>query len=143
MSDRLNAISPLDGRYSSSVKDLAAYFSESALMQYRVTVEVEYLIALGNEKEIKGLKSFTKTEQKKLRNIYKTFGPVAANKTKEIESTTNHDVKAIEYFLQSKLKKSLHPWIHFALTSEDVNNLAYSLMSVSYTHLTLPTILLV
>ena len=128
VSDRLNAISPLDGRYGSSVKDLAAYFSESALMQYRVTVEVEYLIALGNEKGIKGLKSFTKTEQKKLRNIYKPFGPVAANKTKEIESTTNHDVKAIEYFLQSKLKKALHPWIHFALTSEDVNNLAYSLM---------------
>ena len=128
VSDRLNAISPLDGRYGSSVKDLAAYFSESALMQYRVTVEVEYLIALGNEKGIKGLKSFTKTEQKKLRNIYKTFGPAAANKTKEIESTTNHDVKAIEYFLQSKLKKALHPWIHFALTSEDVNNLAYSLM---------------
>ena len=128
VSDRLNAISPLDGRYGSSVKDLAAYFSESALMQYRVTVEVEYLIALGNEKGIKGLKSFTKTEQKKLRNIYRNFGPAAANKTKEIESTTNHDVKAIEYFLQSKLKKALHPWIHFALTSEDVNNLAYSLM---------------
>jgi len=128
VSDRLNAISPLDGRYGSSVKDLAAYFSESALMQYRVMVEVEYLIALGNEKEIKGLKSFTKTEQNKLRNIYKTFGPASAKKTKEIESTTNHDVKAIEYFLQSKLKKALHPWIHFALTSEDVNNLAYSLM---------------
>ena len=128
VADRLNAISPLDGRYSSSVKDLSAYFSESALMRYRVTVEVEYLIALGREKGIKELQSFTNIEQTKLRNIYKNFNAAAAQKIKEIELTTNHDVKAVEYFLQSKLKKTLYPWIHFALTSEDVNNLAYSLM---------------
>ena len=128
VADQLNAISPLDGRYSNSVKDLAAYFSESALMRYRVTIEVEYLIALGSEKGIKELQSFTKGEQTKLRNIYRNFGPSAAQKIKEIESITNHDVKAVEYFLQSKLKKALYPWIHFALTSEDVNNLAYSLM---------------
>ena len=128
VADRLNAISPLDGRYSSSVKDLSAYFSESALMRYRVTVEVEYLIALGREKGIKELQSFTNIEQTKLRNIYKNFNAAAAQKIKEIELTTNHDVKAVEYFLQSKLKQALYPWIHFALTSEDVNNLAYSLM---------------
>ena len=128
VADRLNAISPLDGRYGSSVKNLSTYFSESALMRYRVTVEVEYLIALGREKGIKDLQSFTNTEQTKLRNIYRNFNAAAAQKIKEIESTTNHDVKAVEYFLQSKLKKDLYPWIHFALTSEDVNNLAYSLM---------------
>ena len=128
VANRLNAISPLDGRYGSSVKDLSAYFSESALMRYRVTVEVEYLIALGREKGIKELQSFTSTEQIKLRNIYRNFNADAAQKIKEIELTTNHDVKAVEYFLQSKLKKALYPWIHFALTSEDVNNLAYSLM---------------
>ena len=141
VADQLNAISPLDGRYSSSVKDLAAYFSESALMRYRVTVEVEYLIALGNEKGIKELQSFTKGEQTKLRNIYRNFSASAAQKIKEIESTTNHDVKAVEYFLQSKLKKALYPWIHFALTSEDVNNLAYSLMwRDGSKHAYLPTI---
>ena len=128
MSDRLNAVSPLDGRYSSTVKDLSAYFSESALMHYRLKVETEYLIALGNEKGIKELPPFSKKEQSRLRKIYENFNSTAAEKVKEIEATTNHDVKAIEYYIQGKVKKALHPWIHFALTSEDVNNLSYSLM---------------
>ena len=114
VADRLNAISPLDGRYSSSVKDLSAYFSESALMRYRVTVEVEYLIALGREKGIKELQSFTNIEQTKLRNIYRNFNVAAAQKIKKIELSTNHDVKAVEYFLQSKMKKTLH---HFLIMS--------------------------
>ena len=128
MSNRLNAISPLDGRYSNSVKDLSAHFSEFALMKYRLKVEIEYLIALGHEKSIQELSPFSKDHQASLRNIYQNFNTTAAKKVKDIESTTNHDVKAIEYYIQYRIKKPLHPWVHFALTSEDVNNLSYSLM---------------
>ena len=124
----LKNISPLDGRYANSIKDLSAYFSESALIAYRIKVEIEYLIALGNEKGIKELSPFSKDEQIRLRKIYENFDSDGSEKVKEIEATTNHDVKAVEYFIQSKVKKALHPWIHFALTSEDINNLSYSLM---------------
>lgn len=110
------------------MKDLSAYFSESALMKYRLKVEIEYVIALGNERSIKELPPFSKNEQTRLRKIYENFNFASAEKVKDIEATTNHDVKAIEYYIQGKVKKSLHPWIHFALTSEDVNNLSYSLM---------------
>ena len=128
MSNRLNAISPLDGRYGNAVKNLSAFFSESALMRYRLKVEVEYLISIGNEKGIHELGPFSITEQTRLRKIYKNFNSACAEKVKRIEAVTNHDVKAIEYYLRDKLKKTLHPWVHFALTSEDVNNLSYSLM---------------
>ena len=124
----LSNISPLDGRYANSIAELSKYFSESALMGYRLKVEIEYLIALSNEKSINDLLPFSKDEQERLRKIYQNFNLVGAEKVKEIEATTNHDVKAIEYYIQGKVKKSLHPWIHFALTSEDVNNLSYSLM---------------
>ena len=128
MSNNLNAISPLDGRYKNSVKDLSACFSESALIQYRLKVEIEYLIALGNVKSISNLPPFPKVAQIRLQRIYLNFNTAEAEKVKAIESTTNHDVKAVEYYIQGKVKKALHPWIHFALTSEDVNNLSYSLM---------------
>ena len=128
MTNSLNNISPLDGRYANSIKNLSAYFSESALMRYRLKVEIEYLIALGNERSIKELPPFSKDEQTRLRKIYQNFNSAGADKVKEIEATTNHDVKAIEYYIQGKVKKALHPWIHFSLTSEDVNNLSYSLM---------------
>ena len=128
MYNQLSALSPLDGRYGNSVKDLAAYFSEAALMRYRLYVEIEYLIALSYEKQIKDLPVFSKNEQARLRRTYQGFNSAGAKKIKDIETTTNHDVKAIEYYIRGKIKKSLHPWIHFALTSEDVNNLAYSLM---------------
>ena len=128
MYNQLSALSPLDGRYGNSVKDLAAYFSEAALMRYRLYVEIEYLIALSYEKQIKDLPVFSKNEQARLRRTYQDFNSAGAKKIKDIETTTNHDVKAIEYYIRGKIKKSLHPWIHFALTSEDVNNLAYSLM---------------
>ncbi len=118
----------MDGRYANSVKELSKYFSEKALIRYRLKIEIEYLIALGNEKEIKNLPPFSNTEQARLKKIYENFDAKDAEMVKIIESTTNHDVKAIEYFIQDKVKKSLHPWIHFALTSEDVNNLSYSLM---------------
>jgi adenylosuccinate lyase len=126
--DPLNAISPLDGRYRNSVKEISDYFSEHSLIRYRLFVEIEYLIALGDEKSIKELKQFSNNDQKKYRNIYIKFAIKDAAEVKKYEKITNHDVKAIEYFLRDKLKKSLHPWIHFALTSEDVNNLSYSLM---------------
>ena len=97
-------------------------------MQYRLKVEIEYLIALGNEKTIKELPAFPKDEQIRLQKIYQNFNASAAKKIKDIESDINHDVKAVEYYLQGKVSKVFHPWIHFALTSEDVNNLSYSLM---------------
>ena len=97
-------------------------------MRYRLKVEIEYLIAIGNEKSVENLSSLPKNEQTRLRKIYHNFNTACSEKVKEIEATTNHDVKAIEYYIQGKVKKALHPWIHFALTSEDVNNLSYSLM---------------
>jgi len=125
---QLGAISPLDGRYHNSVKELNAYFSEAALMRYRIYVEIEYLIALSLEKKIKDLPPLSDNQQKRLRLVYQKFDFNSAETVKQIENKTNHDVKAVEYFIQTKCKKSLHPWIHFALTSEDVNNLSYSLM---------------
>ena len=97
-------------------------------MRYRLKIEIEYLIAISNEKTIYELPLFSKRQLKRLRNIYQKFDSGDAQKIKIIEAQTNHDVKAVEYFIHSKIKKTLHPWVHFALTSEDVNNLAYSLM---------------
>ena len=126
--NQLQALSPLDGRYENSVKELSVYFSESALIKYRLKIEIEYLIALSREKGIKELPTLTKHEQTRLRKIYLNFNSSVAKTIKSIEKTTHHDVKAIEYYIQSKTRKNLHPWIHFALTSEDINNLSYSLM---------------
>ena len=128
MYKQLSAISPLDGRYANSVKDLNAFFSEAAIMRYRIYVEIEYLISLSFEKKIKEFPILTKGEIENLRKVYQQFDIESAKKIKQIESETNHDVKAVEYYIQQKIKKSFHPWIHFALTSEDVNNLSYSLM---------------
>ena len=128
MSDPLSALSPLDGRYDKTLKDLSVYFSEEALIKYRLRIEVEYLISLSHEQTIKELPAFIEHDQNKLRTLYLEFNSLDAKKVKQIEKTTNHDVKAVEYFLQEKVDKQLHPWIHFSLTSEDVNNLAYSMM---------------
>src|SRR5690606_18569208 len=92
----LTAISPIDGRYHSSTKDLSKYFSESALIEFRVYIEIEYFIALCNA-NIPQLKSFDPSKFDKLRDIYKHFSLEDAQKVKEIEKTTNHDVKAVEY----------------------------------------------
>jgi len=124
----LGALSPLDGRYYNSAKELNAYFSEAALMQYRIYVEIEYLLALSKQKEIKKRLHIDDKEQSKLRKLYQNFDLNVAKEIKEIEKKINHDVKAIEYYIQNKTRSSLHPWIHFALTSEDVNNISYSLM---------------
>ncbi len=128
MYNQLSALSPLDGRYADSVKDLNAFFSEAAIMRYRIYVEIEYLIALSFENKIKEFPPLTKEQIENLRKVYQQFDMKSAEEVKKIESETNHDVKAIEYYIQQKTDKIYHSWIHFALTSEDVNNLSYSLM---------------
>ena len=128
MHNALGALSPLDGRYSSSVKELNAYISEAALMRYRVYVEVEYLIALGREKKIHELPALSDRQKNRLRSSYQKFDLSSAKIVKNIETETNHDVKAIEYYIQKHCGAKLHPWIHFALTSEDINNISYTLM---------------
>ena len=132
VSEPLKAISPLDGRYFKSTESLSEYFSEHALIRYRTKVEIEYLISLSLETGIPELKPFSKKDQQKLRRIYNSFSLEDSKRVKAIEIATNHDVKAVEYFIREKLeklnKKRIFPWIHFALTSEDVNNLSYSLM---------------
>ena len=95
-------------------------------------VEVEYLISLSKEKKLDGLPLINKTAQTSLRKIYQKFDSISARRIKKIESQTNHDVKAVELYIAEKLKKmnkaSLIPWVHFGLTSEDVNNISYSIM---------------
>ncbi|OGH94647.1 MAG: adenylosuccinate lyase [Candidatus Magasanikbacteria bacterium RIFOXYD2_FULL_41_14] len=130
--DDLNALSPLDGRYHNKVADLSKYFSESALIKYRVKIEIEYFIALSIELKIKQLPEFSLKTKKVLRQIYENFSLEDARCVKETEKTTNHDVKAVEYFIKEKIKKLKlklnSEFVHFALTSEDINNLAFSLM---------------
>ncbi len=128
----LEAISPIDGRYASDTEELQKFFSEAALMRYRLRVEIEYLIALGDETGVAELSEFSADEQKLLRLLYENFSLEDAQKVKEIEKTTDHDVKALEYFFKNKLAETplqqSAEFYHFALTSEDVNNLAYSMM---------------
>ncbi len=132
MLNQLNAISPLDGRYRNAVEELADYFSEAALLRYRLKVEIEYLIALGLEPGVAELPSFNAELQHELRYLYRAFSEPEVKIIKKIEASTRHDVKAVEYFLKQRLPgiaPAVNPeWVHFALTSEDVNNLAYSLM---------------
>lgn len=123
----LTAISPVDGRYRNSTSSLAAYFSEFALIKYRVFIEVEYFIALC-EQQLPQLQSFDKSKSEKLRDIYKNFSEQDAVDIKEIEKTTNHDVKAVEYFIKKEFDKlgleEFKEFIHFGLTSQDINNTA-------------------
>ena len=123
----LNAISPVDGRYRKATEKLADYFSEGALIKYRVLVEVEYFIALCNL-SISQLADIDKSMFETLRGIYKDFSHEDARRVKDIEDVTNHDVKAVEYFLKEKFDElGLHgfrEFIHFGLTSQDINNTA-------------------
>jgi len=127
----MQAINPLDGRYYEKTRILAPYFSEQALMKYRVMMEVKYLIALSLLGKT-GLRKFTQNETKILKNLYEKFNDNSYQKIKDFEKITNHDLKAVEYFIREKLSKtSLKDsieWIHFALTSEDINNLVYGLI---------------
>lgn len=126
----LNAISPIDGRYRSKTVSLSAYFSEEALIKYRVLVEVEYFIALC-EANIPQLAAIDKSLYPELRKIYTEFATADALWIKETEKTTNHDVKAVEYFIKTKFDTlGLEPYkefIHFGLTSQDINNTAIPL----------------
>ncbi len=123
----LTAVTPIDGRYHNNTKDLSNYFSEFALIKYRVLVEVEYFIALCNS-GIPQLSHFDGTLNEKLRDIYRNFNLENAQWIKDTEKVTNHDVKAVEYFLKNEFEKlglndSLE-FIHFGLTSQDINNTA-------------------
>lgn len=126
----LNAISPIDGRYRSKVKELAPYFSEEALIKYRVLVEIEYFIALC-ELPLPQLADFNTSLFENLRAIYKNFTSEDALAIKEIEKVTNHDVKAVEYFIKVKFDalqlQKYKEFIHFGLTSQDINNTAIPL----------------
>ena len=124
--DVLTAISPIDGRYRGKTKALAAYFSEFALIKYRVQVEVEYFITLC-ELPLPQLKGIDSSVFETLRNIYRNFSEADAQRIKDIESVTNHDVKAVEYFLKEEFDKmggmdDYKEFIHFGLTSQDINN---------------------
>ncbi len=124
--DALTAISPIDGRYRGKVEQLASYFSEFALIKYRVRVETEYFIALC-ESGLPRLEDFDKTRFDALRDIYRSFDEKDAQRIKEIESVTNHDVKAVEYFIKEKFDalgslEAYKEFIHFGLTSQDINN---------------------
>jgi len=126
----LEAISPVDGRYRRATQKLADYFSEGALIKYRVLIEVEYFIALC-ELPLPQLKRFDRKLFEPLRAIYKKFSLADARRVKEIEKTTNHDVKSVEYYLKEKFDElnlqAFKEFIHFALTSQDINNTALPL----------------
>lgn len=136
MSNELDAVSPLDGRYAGTAAALAAYASEAALMRARVRVEIEYLVALADVDAVPLV--LDAAEREACRAVYEGFDEDDAGVVKQIETTgygeypaTNHDVKAVEYFIRDRLPESLgrvHPWVHFGLTSEDVTNLAYRLL---------------
>ncbi|MCH2272004.1 MAG: adenylosuccinate lyase [SAR86 cluster bacterium] len=129
----LSAISPIDGRYSKLVTELQEVFSEYALIKYRVFVEIEWFIHLSKQQHIKELPHLTKQSITFLSKIEKNFSLAEARKVKNIEKKTNHDVKAVEYYLRDQFKKSrqlkgLAEFIHFGCTSEDINNISYALM---------------
>ena len=126
----LSAISPIDGRYSKKTESLKQYFSEAALIKYRVLVEVEYFISLCNF-PLPQLQNFPTKKYELLRNLYANFTNEDAQKIKDIEGVTNHDVKAVEYFIKEKFDKlglqDFKEFIHFGLTSQDINNTAVPL----------------
>jgi adenylosuccinate lyase len=123
----LSAISPIDGRYHNKVNELAPYFSEYGLFKYRVWIEIEYFISL-SQLELKPFPLLSEENQTFLRAIYQNFNEKDAHEIKEIEKTTNHDVKAVEYFIKNKLKgtpiETYSEFVHFGLTSQDINNTA-------------------
>ena len=130
--NQLTAISPIDGRYREKITDLFPFFSEYALIKYRVQVEIEYFIALCNEPTIGSLQGIDENKLNRLRGIYLVFDEDDAQDIKEIETVTNHDVKAVEYFLKEKFDainlSEYKEFIHFGLTSQDINNTATPMM---------------
>src|SRR5690554_665124 len=141
MRNELTAISPIDGRYASKTQQLTAYYSEYALIQYRIRVEVEYFIALNGQ--VPQVPPFSENQQNLLRSLYLDFTEENAQRVKEIERTTNHDVKAVEYFIKENITDpgllKCMEFIHFGLTSQDINNTAIPLlMKESNFHVYLP-----
>jgi len=129
----LTAVSPIDGRYGSKSKNLRAIFSEYGLIHHRVLVEVRWLQSLAAHAEISEVPAFSDDTNKQLNDIINNFNETDAQRVKDIESTTNHDVKAVEYFLKEKIAGNIEleavtEFIHFACTSEDINNLSHALM---------------
>lgn len=129
----MQPLSPLDGRYASKVDALRPFFSEYALNRARLTVEVQYLLALSDEKKIPELKPFSAAQKKAILKLVDDFDEKENQKVLAIEKTTNHDVKAVEYYLRKELEKiggakMKTEFVHFALTSEDVNNLSYGIL---------------
>jgi len=137
MLTQLNAISPIDGRYRNKISSLANYFSEEALIKYRVRVEIEYFIALC-ELPLPQLTNFDATYFADFRKIYENFTTNDAQKIKDIERITNHDVKAVEYFIKEKMDglglQNHKEFIHFGLTSQDINNTAIPLSIKEFLH---------
>lgn len=135
MEEQLRAISPVDGRYHKVTKNLGNYFSEFALIQYRVRIEIEYFIALC-ELPLPQLRNFDRARFIELRDIYLDFDTKDAERIKEIESVTNHDVKAVEYFIKEHFEKldlqNYQEFIHFGLTSQDINNTSVPLSLKEY-----------
>ncbi len=142
---KLSAVSPIDGRYRSKIEDLSPYFSEYALIKYRTYVEVEYFISLC-ELPLPSLKeAFNEDVFKNLRSIYENFTEADAQKIKDVEQVTNHDVKAVEYFLKDKFDElnlsQYKEFIHFGLTSQDINNTAFpKMIKDALKHNYIPTI---
>src|SRR2546430_1687337 len=129
----LNALSPLDGRYHKQLEPLRACFSEAALFRYRIAVEIRWLLALAAEPAIAEIKPFSKATHAELERIIENFSEEDAAQVKAVEAQTNHDVKAIEYWVKKRLAGNpegarVAEFVHFACTSEDINNLAYGLM---------------
>jgi len=126
-------ISPIDGRYKKNVSELETFFSEQALMRHRVMVEVEYLLALIEHRSFQKTRTLSKKTLNSLKGLYVEFSATHFKQIKKIEKKTNHDVNAVVVFVSEKLKKlgrgDLVPFVHFGLTSEDINNISYSLMT--------------
>ena len=129
----LTALSPVDGRYASKTSSLRQFFSEYGLIKHRVLIEIRWLQALANHAEIKEVPTFSANANQTLENIIENFNETDAQRIKDIERTTNHDVKAVEYYLKEKIAdndelNAVTEFIHFACTSEDINNLSHALM---------------
>src|SRR5215203_3304792 len=133
MPSSLTALSPLDGRYAAKTRSLQEHFSEFALMRERVAVEIEWLLALAADEAFTALQPFSAATQEEMRRAMAQFAVADAERIKAIEATTNHDVKAVEYWLRERFAgnsevSAAAEFIHFACTSEDINNLAHARM---------------
>jgi adenylosuccinate lyase len=133
----INAISPIDGRYADKTKELTPFFSEYALIKYRIYIEIHYLLKLSNQISFRG-SNLIESNKEAILAIFSQFDEHEAEKIKKIEITTNHDIKAVEYYLKDKFKElgisEVAEWIHFGLTSQDINNTAIPLSIKEYLH---------